>query len=312
MRKKILYTLWLVLLTVHVCLFSGCASIPFFDRSYRYVQPTIAVLKFENNAPIPYKWNLGDGMCDLLVNRLAETKRFSVLEREDLLSVLQEIELQHSGITRPQERVARQRIKNANYLVKGVIRDFSHVATARGGIGYKWYKIGGKGSVAVVSMIVTVIEVESGEVILSKDVTERIYSGKIDFAGVYENVAFGGEIFYTTPLGKSTKRAMEKAVKYIVKSIGKTRWHPVVSGLSNDLVVVNGGRDRRVRIGTQYSVIEAGDEVFDPLTGNSLGRAPGKRIGVLEIVTIFDKFAYARLLEGSPGEVGYRLRRMKQ
>ena len=295
----------LVLCLSAVSLFSGCSL---FDSSYRYVQPTVAVFKFENKAPLPMKWQLGEGMADMLISRLMDTKRFTVLERQDIDTVLSELNLQKSGYTRQEGRVAPKRLKNVKYLVKGVITDFAHVAGGGIGIGYRWLRIGGGGKIALVSMVVTVIEVESGQVLMSETVRGYTYCGSLDTKGIYQNVAFGGQVFFNLPLGHATSKAMKKAVKRIVAAVGEQRWRPVVLTVGAGRIVVNGGDDRHLKTGDLYYVLRPTDPVYDSQTGDLLGQAPGREIGVLQITDVFPKFAYARLMEGAAGKEGYSLR----
>jgi curli biogenesis system outer membrane secretion channel CsgG len=295
-----------VILLLLTCL-TGCSGLPFFDRSYRYVQPTVAVFKFDNKAPFPLKWDLGEGMADQMVSGLMATKRFTVLERQDIGAVLEELQFQSGGVTRKEGKVPPQRVKNAQYLLKGRITDFTHVARGGIGIGYHWFRIGGGGTLAIVSMVIQVIDVESGQVLLAKTVSANAWAAELDLAATYQGVSFGGTAFYRTPLGKATQSAIDDAIGSIVKVIGRIPWRPVINSINKEWAVLNGGEDRRVKEGTLYHVIQPGQRIFDRETGDLLGSTPGARIGVLQVVQVFDRFSYARLLKGSCGEVGYNL-----
>lgn len=298
-----------LLLCLSAALFAGgCSWMPWYDGSYRYVHPRVAVFKFENKAPFPQKWELGEGMSDMLVARLMKTNRFTVLEREDINTVLSEINLQQSEYTRPQGRVRKQNLKNVQYLIKGVITDFAHVAQGGIGIGYRWLRIGGGGKIALVSMVVTVIDVESGEVILSETCRGFTYCGSLDTEGIYKGVAFGGQMFFKMPLGHATNKAMKKAVKRIVEAIGEENWRPMILAVEQGRIVLNGGENRKVERGDIYYVMRPGKDVVDSETGNFLGRSPGREIGAIEITDVFPQFSYARLREGAAGREGYRVR----
>ena len=78
----------------------GCHAGP----GLSYVKPTIAVLKFENKAPFPYQWDLGGGTRDILTDRLVKTDRYHVIERPEIDSVMREIHLENTGVTRQQDR----------------------------------------------------------------------------------------------------------------------------------------------------------------------------------------------------------------
>ena len=113
---------------------AGCANsgLPLGSSPEDFVKPSIAVMTFENRAGGARGLNVGDGMKDVLVDRLMATRRFRVIERPEISRVLQELQLQNSGITRAQRRAAMGRIKNVQYLIKGTITDFGHVSTHSG------------------------------------------------------------------------------------------------------------------------------------------------------------------------------------
>ena len=106
-----------------------------------YVKPTIAVMKFENRASFPLGWNLGGGMQEVLVDRLMETNRYHVVERQELDSVMNEIQFQQSGATRPQGKAATGRIKNCQFLIKGVVTDFGHVSSKDAGVAFQRLRV---------------------------------------------------------------------------------------------------------------------------------------------------------------------------
>jgi len=278
------------------------------NSNYRYEQPTVAVFKFENRAPFPHKWELGDGMSDMLVSRLMATGRFRVLEREDIGSVLSEIDLQKSSYVRKEGRVEERRLKGVKYLIKGTITDFDHVAQGGIGIGWRWTRVGGGGKIALVAMVITVIDVESSEVLMAETVRGYTYCGGLDTLGLYQGVAFGGQMFFKMPLGHATNKAMKKATNRIVGTIGQAIWQPTILTVEPGRIIVNGGADRRVQPGTMYYVLRPSEPVYDSRTGDILGQPPGREVGVLMITDVFPKYAYAQLCEGSAGKEGYAMR----
>ena len=72
------YILCWLLLAGAVC--AGCHEGGWAGGSVQYIKPSIAVMKFENRAPFPLGWNLGDGMKDIL--RKLQPERF-----EDLIAL---------------------------------------------------------------------------------------------------------------------------------------------------------------------------------------------------------------------------------
>lgn len=292
---------------------SGCASnvAPLAG----YVRPTIAVMKFENRAAFPLGWNLGDGMRDVLVDRLVATGRYHVIERPELDSVLDEIRLEQSGLTRPHDRATPGRLKNVQYLIKGTVTDFTHTAGARGFAGFGMFGIGGSGNVAVMGMTVYVVDVSSGEIICSRSLQESVGAGELDVRGVYKDVAFGGGVFARTPLGEATTQVIDRAVREVTAAIAARPWEPRVaavgSGGDDQALVLNGGRERGLTEGSAFDVLEPGEPILDPDNGDVLGRRAGRAVGRVRLTEVNDRYSVGQIVAGDRNafEVGYLCRR---
>ena len=266
------------------------------------VKPSIAVMKFENRAGNPLGWDIGDGMKDVLVDRLVRTGKFHVIERPELSSVLKELRFQHTGVTRQQRRAALGRLKNVQYLVKGTITDFGHVSARRGFFNGGGWNIFGGGARAVMGMTLYVVEVESGEIICSTSITESVRAGDSAFQAAYKGLTFGSSAFYRTPLGRATAKVIAKAVKRVTRSIATRPWEPKIALVQADgTVVINGGKDRRVKVGTEYEVRDVGQPIIDPDTGDQIGTQPGPCRGRVRVVEVRQRYSIAAIAEGKAG-----------
>jgi len=290
----------------------GCEAGLGHDASAEYVKPTVAVMKFENRAPFPLAWNLSDGMADMLVNRLMATKRYHVIERPELDSIVKELSLQQSGMTRVQNRAALGRIKNVEYLIKGTITDFGHVATNTGFFSTDNWNIFGGSKRAVMGMVLYVVEVESGEIICSESLEESVHASDLNVQAVYSGVAFGGSTFYRTPLGRATDRVIGKAVGKVTRSIANRPWQPKVAQVQPDgTVILNGGKDRGVAVGDEYEILMAGEPIKDPDSGDVIGVKPGKPVGRVRICEVAGGYSVASFISGKASDVqiGYHCRK---
>ena len=257
-----------------------------------YVKPSIAVLKFENRAPFPYKWDIGGGTKDILVDRLMKTQRYQVIERPEINALMREINLQNSGVTRAQDRARIGQLKNVQYLVKGTITDFSHVAGGQVYAGKSSWRIGGSTNVAVMSMTLYVIQVESGQIIASERIQETVSAASVDVRGTYKNITFGGGVFYKTPLGQATMRAMDRAVEKITVTIASRPWVPKIAAVQAERkVIINGGKDRGLKLGEQMELVENGAPIIDPDTGDMIGEHPGKLLGWVRLIEVQEQYA---------------------
>jgi hypothetical protein len=186
-----------------------------------------------------------------------------------------------------------------DYLIKGAVTDFSHV---EGGalrvIGSK-FGIGGQGQVAVVTVTLYVINVESGEIVASKTMEGTASAGSVDFKVAYHDVAIGGKAFFRTPLGKATQEVMDQCLEHIAQAIAVEQWYPSVVKVEGTRIIISGGEDRHLAIASQWSVYEKGESLVDPKTGDVLGQEPGELSGLIRVTEVRDKYSVAEILEGN-------------
>ena len=291
-------------LVLVVCLaaviLSGCGDGNFgLGPSNRYVKPTIAVMKFDSRAAFPLGWDLGDGMRDILVDRLLATGRFHVVERPELDAVLGELNLQNSGLTRKQHRAAKGRLKNVKYLVKGTVTDFAHVSNSKNFLGLGGISVlTGKNS-AVMGLTMYVVDVESGEIVCSESIQKSVRAGDIAVKAEYKDVSLGGRTFYRTPLGRATAKVIDEAVGKIARGLAAKRWQPRIAKVRPDgTIILNGGTRRGVRIGDEYQVFGAPEPIVDPDTGDVIAHLPGASLGRIRIAATFRAYSIADVLVG--------------
>jgi curli biogenesis system outer membrane secretion channel CsgG len=288
-----------------VWLIAGCVSKGTWagDNPDDFVRPTIAVMKFESRAAGNFGWNLGDGMREVLVDRLMATGRYHVVERQELAAVTAEHKLQESGVTRPEGRISTNRLKNCQYLIKGVVTDFGYVSrdSANASL-FNWSFFDGSHK-AVMGVILYVVDVESGEIIASESIHESVRAKDSAVQADYKNVSFGGATFYQTPLGQVAAKVIDQAVMRITGAIAAAPWEPAVALVQDDgSVVINGGRDRGIKAAARFEVLAPGQPIIDPMTGDSIGLAPGKYIGHIEVFDVQPRYSLARVVSGQAAE----------
>ena len=308
MKTRSAILLLLAIRTLICC--AGCSSSLASDPA-AYIKPTVAVMKFENRAQFPMRWDLGGGMRDILVDRLVAAGRYHVIERPELDSIVRELKIQNSGMTREQSRAEVGRIKNVQYLIKATITDFGHVSTNSGFLGFRRMDLWGASQKAVMGLTLYVVDVESGEIITSESIEESVRASDLSVKAQYRDVSLGGSVFYRTPLGRATARVIGKAVSRVTRSIAARPWQPRIALVqAGGMVVINGGHNRRVRSGVSYEVYKLGSPIIDPDTGDVIGHQPGRAIGRIQVCEVRPECSVANILAGS-GEnfqIGQRCR----
>ena len=265
---------------------------------YKYEKPRVAILDFENKASLSNQWKLSEGMRNMLVDALVKTDSYTVLTRNDLGAVLTELDIQKKPHFREQGKLQQGNLKNVQYLIKGAVTDFAHVKG--GAFRFVGSNLGlGIGSdVAVVSLTLYVIDVESAEIIASKSMEGTASAGSVDFATTYKDMAIGGKSFSSTPLGKATQEVMEQCLKHIAQVIATQQWYPSVVKVNGPALIISGGVDRHIMIGSHWSGYDKGEPLIDPKTGDVLGQEPGKYSGRIRVTEVLDKYSKAEIIEG--------------
>lgn len=264
------------------------------------VRPVVAVTEFENETGFAGQWKLGRGMADLLVAELLDTERMIVVDRKHLNDIVGEINRQGQGLFRKEDTVEKGRLKNARFLVRGVITDFTQTGSASG-----WFRSSGgkngaglKGARAVVMLHLTITDVETGEILFSVpgDGTAKASGKWAQFD--YRNVSFGGDLFFQTPVGKATQEAIRKAVLQIARALPYATWTPRVAEAGPDGVIINGGENTGVKAGDCFDVRLESRPITDPETGDVIERLPGKTVGRIQITRVKTTSADGTLLSG--------------
>lgn len=300
MRKSILY---LNLLLCLLC--SGCGSLvvsrvaPLSDD---YIRQVVAVTSFENRSGFSGQWKLGDGMADLLVSELVASGHFVVVERKFLDTVVGELERQHDNFFRKEGRVQQGRLKNAKYLVRGVITDFSQVGGGGLFFGLKSFLLGGKGYKARVALALTIVDVESGEVVNSVQCYGTARASEAYIKGTYKDVAFGGDKFFKTPLGVATCNALRRGIRGLLDIIPAVQWSPMVAQIvDGKSIIINGGEDRDLKKDLVLYIKDESTPIYDPVTGDVIKYLPGPEIACVRITAVEDTISKAEVIDGDTG-----------
>jgi curli biogenesis system outer membrane secretion channel CsgG len=195
-----------------ICLMSVALSTSLYAQD----KPSLGVLEFQNTTAASW-WGGGIGweLSGMLTNELANTKAFSLVERNKLEAVIQEQNLAASG------RVADKgaeigKLIGAQYLVDATVSAFEHnVQNTGGGISFGGLSIGGKKDEAYMAVDLRVIDSSTGEIAYVRTVEAR--SGGLGLSlGAYKG-GFGGNLANEskTPAGKAIRAVIVEISDYL-------------------------------------------------------------------------------------------------
>ena len=292
-------------------LLTGCITslfAPYPSLPKNAIPPVVAVSSFDNKSGFSGQWELGGGMADLLVSELLLSRNFVVVERSQLDKVVDEIHRQKDRMFRSEGRVDEGRLKNARYLIRGVINDFSQEGGGSLSVAFKnLISLGRGGYRARVALTLTIVDVESGEIIESVPCSATAAAHSAYISATYKNVTFGGDTFFRTPLGEATAEAIHDGVHGLLERVPRIFWEPMIAAVEGRLIALNGGSRRGFKKGQRYNVRGAGRQVTDPATGDSLTVLPGAMLGTLRVTEVQKDIAWAEPVRGIRFERGQRL-----
>ncbi len=304
--NKMLFV-WLGLVSILLTACAGPATRSIRPLGRDWVPPRVAVASFENRTGFEGQWRLGPGMADLLVSELVAARNFVVLERIQIGTVVDEINRQRHGLFRREGKVDEGRLDNAQYLIRGVITDFSQTSGGEFWMRMRRWLIGGGGYTARVSLTLTIVDVETGTIIDSVQSRGRARAREAYAQANYAGVEFGGSAFFQTPLGQATSDAIRDGLRGITQRMPRLPWTPMIADVEGTRVVINGGRQRGLRVGQVYRVRGQGKPVTDPLTGDLLEVLPGPIVGEIEVMEVRDNLSVGERISGHVLERGQTL-----
>ena len=262
----------------------------------------IAVLEFDNDIHGHWwdrSWNIERRLTDMVTTELMKTNRFIVVERSALDEVMAEQDLGSSGRVRRETAARVGELLGAQALIKGAVTEFAQKESGGGG-GIALHGIGivGKTDTGHVAIDLRMIDATTGQVQQAHRAEGKITSTGFGGIAFFHGLAFGGAAYNKTALGKATRQAVQNAVSYIVSTMDSLPWEGRVVKTEGSQVFINGGANMNIMAGTILSVYSRGDELFDPVTGLSLGSVQSLA-GTIRVSQVMEKFSVADTIEGT-------------
>jgi curli biogenesis system outer membrane secretion channel CsgG len=173
------------------------------------------------------------GLRDMLTTTLVQTKRYRVLERENLASLQQEMSLSSSGYT-DKSGIKKGGIKGADILIMGAVTGWEPGTSGGGGglgggvlgkASALFGAIGGAFKKSSMAMDLRIVDTHTSEVLAAtrvegeaKDVNLGASLGVLTGSG-----GMGGGLgaFAKTPMEKAIRKCLYEAAKYIVANTPK-------------------------------------------------------------------------------------------
>ena len=180
-------------------------------------KPRMAVMRFTNNtAAWWWKPGIGNELSDLLTNELASSKKFSMIERREIDSVLGEINFNQSGYVDQKTKVKMHKIKGAKYLVMATVTSFEEDTENKGGgLSFMGFSIGTKSAKAYIAVDLKVIDTETSEIIETRTIEGTSESTARSLSGSFFGLGGNAEDKKKAPVGKAIRAAVINIAEYL-------------------------------------------------------------------------------------------------
>ncbi len=268
---------------------------------------------------------LGSGLTDDIMTLFVKTKRFDIIERKKLKSILQEQELQLSGLVNTEDAVKVGNLIGAKYIITGSIT--SADATHREKEVIKKYKDRATGLIRYKKYIVTtwegrltisarLVEIETGKVLIGKTVTghgrERHEREKDDKTFL--------ESILTALVSKDENKAKVRYFRQIDQKVINTARskaaHSLVSDflkefpLSGYIISKTEDKDYLVDLGTgngmnsevNLKVLGKSKKMTHPVTGEVM-QVRKRSLGYLKVIDLGSTTSRAKLVRGDEDDM---------
>lgn len=180
-------------------------------------KPRMAVMRFTNNtAAWWWKPGIGSELSDMLTNELASSKKFRMIERREIDSVLGEIHFNQSGYIDKKTKVKMHKIKGAQYLVMATVTSYEEDTEGKGGgLNFMGFSLGAKSAKSYIAVDLKVINTETTEIIDTRTIEGTSESTAHGVSGSLFGIGGNAEQKKKTPAGKAIRAAVINIAEYL-------------------------------------------------------------------------------------------------
>jgi curli biogenesis system outer membrane secretion channel CsgG len=300
------------------------AALPAFaqKRSVSVQDFDFSAVKTEVQAIFNTQVDLGRGINAMMVNRINNSGKFIVVERNKVASVMKEQDFGASGRVKQGTQARIGQIRGAELTLMGDIVVFGRDDKRRsgvvgGGAAGVGAVVGGRSSEgkAVVVLNYRLVDNESTEILASGEARgESKRTSKGGGVAFLAGGVFGGGAvdlsssnFAQTIIGEAVMDACDRLAADLVGKASSVPGREIeieakVASVNGADLIINAGAAAGVKIGDQFKVFRPGQVVKDPTTGEVLDTQVDE-IGTLTISNVRDRIATGSY-NGQPAKVG--------
>ncbi|MDP9337460.1 MAG: curli production assembly protein CsgG [Acidobacteriota bacterium] len=269
--------------------------------------------------------DVGKGISDMLVQKLVQDGKYSVIERSALDKVLGEQNFSNSDRADASTAAKIGRILGVDAIIIGSItqfgRDDQHTNVGGGGFGGYGSKlglggVGTKKSKAVVGITARLVNTTTGEILAAvtgkgesqRSGTSLIGAGAGGGSGGGAGLDMGSSNFGQTILGEAVQAAVTNTATQLDTAATnlptvKVAVSGLVADVSGNTLIVNIGSKTGLKVGDTLDISRQVRTVKDPATGKVL-KAITDKVGTATVTQIDQDSATVTFTGAGPAKVG--------
>jgi curli biogenesis system outer membrane secretion channel CsgG len=171
-------------------------------------KPRVAVIEFENKADNQWWRSTGaQAAQDIFVTELVKSRKFVVIEREKINSIMQEKGLTLGGDIDPKTAMRIGKLLGLNYLLTGAVTEYGSSNTGAHGPGMgNLPSFGVRKTVFVAALNARLINVSTGEIVWADEARKEESNSSVSVGG------FGGGVHDDRMFDKVLKPCIQQLV----------------------------------------------------------------------------------------------------
>lgn len=260
---------------------------------------TSAVVMTQKAAEVPVA-----SIEDLLSSAMDHSNRFELVDRKDIEKTLSEQDLGASGRVKKSTAVKTGQITGADYLIYASVNEFTPVKSRAGGGGGKAGSalslLGVSRSTSEVAMSFRVVDAATSAQLFNTTTRATAENWAVDLSGLSGKSGGAVATQNASPINYAVQSCINKGVYELVTKLKARPWSGAVVKVEGQSVYINAGTNAGLTAGVELVAIGEGKELFDPVTGESLGKET-TAIGILRVTDVKEKFSVAEVTEGCKG-----------
>ncbi len=282
-----------------------CIAVFLFASTAICKPPRVAVMDFENKSQHG-GWRIGRGASDILTTELVKVRKFRMMERDRLSSLLKEQDLGVSGRIDPSTAAKIGKVLGVEYIITGAVTEYGQSGGSGGGFRFSMSK---KGYHATVD--VRMVNAATGEIVFADSGSHSKSSTTVKVMGYG-----GGESYNEKAATEVLRGAIKKVAMKITSSNvggsgvggGAVKAMPpegkaVVADVDGKIISLNKGENVGFKSGQKITIYRKGKVIKDPSTGKVL-KIKYKKIGVIKLTNVESSYSEGKVVSGKKFEVG--------